>query len=205
MNFLYKACKAGAYFYYKTFFRLEVIGLDHLDLSQHYVVCANHLNLQDPFVLGGLLPFETRFMAKKELFKYRIVAAFLRKIGVFPVDRDANDLKAIKMALTILKGNQSLGLFPEGTRNKTFEPLKVKAGTAMLAIKTKTPVLPITIDSFYKFRGPLRVVFHDPVLLEAYYDQKLEPDAYEAISQKIIDDIYGALVVYKSDTTENRN
>jgi 1-acyl-sn-glycerol-3-phosphate acyltransferase len=197
MNWLYKTCKTGAYLYYKLFFKLEVEGIENIDLSQHYVICANHLNLQDPFVLGGLLPLEARFMAKKELFKFKIVAAFLRKIGVFPVDRDANDLKAIKTALGILKADQNLGLFPEGTRNKGYTPLPVKAGTAMFAIRTKTPVLAITIDSYYKFRKPLRVVFHKPVEYSEYYDQKLEPEQYETISQEIMNRIYSQLKYYK--------
>jgi len=198
MNLLYRVCKNGAYLYYKMFFKFEVEGLEKIDFTKHYVVCANHLNLQDPFVLGGLLPVVTRFMAKKELFKHWIVSAFLKKIGVFPVDRDANDLKAIKMALGILKEKQNLGLFPEGTRNKGFEPLTVKAGTAMLAVKTKTPVLAITIDSFYKFGKPLRVVFHEPIYLTEYYDQKLESEVYEALSQNIMNDIYKDLKYYKN-------
>lgn len=198
MNLLYRICKYGAYIYYRLFFKLQIEGLEHLDKNTHYVVCANHLNFQDPMVLGAILPFKTRFMGKKELFKNPIVGGFLRRIGVFPVDRDNNDLKAIKVALSILKEKQSLGLFPEGTRNRSFEPLKVKAGTAMLAIKTKTPVLPITIDSFYKIGKPLRVVFHAPYDLTPYYDQKLESDAYEALSQEIMTQIYAALKVYKS-------
>lgn len=196
MNWLYKACKHGAHFYYRVFFKLEVEGLEAIDLSKNYIVCANHLNFQDPFVLGALLPFETRFMAKKELFKCWIVAAFIRKIGVFPVDRDANDLKAIKTALGILKSGQSLGLFPEGTRNKTLKPLKVKAGTAMLAVKTQTPILAVTLDSHYKFGKPVRVVFHKPFEFDAYYNQKLEAETYEALSQEIIEGIYAEMKYY---------
>ena len=88
-------------------------------------------------------------------------------------------------------------MFPEGTRNPGFEPLKVKAGTAMLAIKTKTPILPITIDSFYKFGKPIRVVFHSPIVFESYYDQKLEGETYEALSQEIMTQIYSDLKYYK--------
>ncbi len=197
MNLLYKTCQFLSALYYRVFFKLEIVGLEHIDMTQNYVVCANHLNWQDPVVLGGVLPFTTRFMGKKELFKNPIVGAFIRKIGVFPVDRDTNDLKAIKMALTILKDKQSLGLFPEGTRNKGFEPLKVKAGTAMLAVKTQTPVLPITIDSFYKLGSPLRIAFHKPIFLDDYYGQRVEAEVYEALSQEIIDSIYSDLKIYK--------
>ena len=204
MNLLYKICRKGAYLYYKLFFKFEIEGFDQIDWSQNYVVCGNHLNLQDPFVIGGLLPISTRFMAKKELFKHRIVAAFLTKIGVFPVDRDANDLKAIKTALGILKNGESLGLFPEGTRNKGYEPLEVKAGMSMLAIKTKTPVLAITIDSFYKFRKPLRVVFHEPIDLSQYYDQKLTSDEFEVISKSILDKIYSDLKYYRPENAPKK-
>lgn len=197
MNWLYRTCKYSALLYYKIFFKLTIEGLDQIDLSTNYVVVANHLNWQDPIVLGGVLPFETRFMGKKELFKNKLVGAFISKIGVFPVDRDTNDLKAIKMALSILKNKQSLGLFPEGTRNKGFEPLNVKAGTAMMAVKTKTLVLPITLDSFYKIGKPLRVVFHAPIDLKEYYDQKLDSETYETLSQNIMNDIYSALKYYK--------
>jgi 1-acyl-sn-glycerol-3-phosphate acyltransferase len=197
MGLLYQICKKGAFAYYSIFFKLEVEGLEQVDTTRNYVVCANHLNVNDPFILGGLLPFETRFMAKKELFKYKIVAAFLGKIGVFPVERDANDLKAIKVALTVLKNKGSLGLFPEATRNKGYEPLAVKAGVAMLAIKTKTPVLPITIDSHFKFWGPVRVVFHNPVELDHYYDQKTDTEELERISQEIVNGLYSDMKYYK--------
>lgn len=197
MGLLYKICKYGALGYYKIFHKLEVTGLDELDLSSNYIVCGNHINLQDPIVLGALLPFEARFMAKKELFKYRIVGAFLTKIGVFPVDRDANDLKAIKQALTILKGKQNLGIFPEGTRNKGHEPLPVKAGVSMLAIKTKTPVLAITLDSTYKLFSPIRVVIHPPVYFDNYYDVKLDSNELEQLSQDIMNDIYAEMKYYR--------
>lgn len=190
MTWFYKMCSKGAKLYYSLFFKLSVDGLENIDLNQHYVVCANHSNAQDPFVLGGILPIEVRFMGKKEIFKNKIVAAFVTALGVFPVDRDNNDLKAIKMALKILKDKGNLALFPEGTRNKGVEPLPVKSGVALLAVKTKTPVLPITIDGTFKFFKPLKVSIHEPIVLDALYDQKAEPDVLEDMSQKIMQGIY---------------
>lgn len=196
MGMLYQICKHGAWVYYKLFYKMEVEGLDTLDTSVNYIVCANHINLQDPIVIGALLPFEGRFMAKKELFKNRIVASFLSKIGVFPVDRDANDLTAIKKALSILKNGESLGIFPEGTRNKGKTPLPVKSGVAMLAVKTQTLILPITLDSPYKLFGRLRVVFHPPVSFESYYGQKVASAELEKMSEQIMKSIYNDMKYY---------
>ncbi len=197
MNRLYAVCSKMAYLYYKTFFKLEIIGIENVDSTQNYVICGNHLSNHDPFILGGVMPLQARFMSKKENFKYRIIGWFLDKVGVFPVDRDANDIKAIKTALTVLKGKDNLALFPEGHRNKGFEPLPVKGGLAMLAIRTKTPILPITIDSKFKLFSKIRVVYHKPVELSDYYEQKPDTDTLEKLSQKIIDGIYGEMIIYK--------
>jgi 1-acyl-sn-glycerol-3-phosphate acyltransferase len=67
----------------------------------------------------------------------------------------------------------------------------------LLQKKKNTPVLPITIDSFYKIGKPLRVVFHEPIVFDAYYDQKLESEVYEGLSQEIMTRIYSELKHYK--------
>ena len=193
MNTFYAICSKGALLYYKIFFKLELIGREHIDNKQHYVICGNHSSLHDPFLLGAVLPLQARFMSKKENFKYKIVGWVLDKVGVFPVDRDGNDIKAIKIALTVLKQKNNLALFPEGTRNKGMEPLPVKSGVAMFAIRTKTPILPITIDSTFKVFSKVRVIFHEPVTLEDYYDQKVASETLEKLSQEIMNDIYKSI------------
>lgn len=192
MNWLYRFCRRGAMIYYHLFYKMEIEGRESIDFSQNYLICANHINWQDPVVLSGALPVGSKFMAKKELFKYRIVAAFLKKIGAFPVDRSANDLKAIKLSLTYLKNHENLLIFPEGTRNKGVIPLEVKPGTVMLAYKTNTPILPITIDTNYKIGKHLRVVFHAPVVVENKEDL---PDSvvYEQVSTEIMKQIYAQM------------
>lgn len=195
MNKFYAICSKGAYLYYKLFYKLEIIGLENVDPNQNYVICGNHSSLHDPFLLGGVMPLQARFMSKKENFKYKIVGWVIDKVGVFPVDRDGNDIKAIKTALTILKGKDNLALFPEATRNKGYDPLPVKAGLAMLSIRTKTPILPITIDSKFKLFSKVRVVFHKPFEFSEYYDQKVDSEKLEALSQEVINDIYKSIII----------
>lgn len=193
MNTFYAICSKASFLYYKIFYKLELIGKENIDSHQNYVICGNHSSLHDPFLLGGVLPLQARFMSKKENFKYKIIGWVLDKVGVFPVDREGNDIKAIKIALTVLKKNDNLALFPEGTRNKGSVPLPVKSGVAMLAIRTKTPILPITIDSTFKLFSSVRVIFHEPIVLEAYYDQKVASETLEMLSQNIMNDIYKSI------------
>ena len=197
MNRFYAFCSFLARTFYHVFFKVEIVGEEAIDFKKRYVICSNHMSNHDPFLLGGLMPIQAHFMAKKELFKYKIVAFVLNAVYVFPVDRENNDIKAIKTALTLLRNNENLGLFPEGTRNRGFKPLPVKGGVAMMAIKTKTDILPITIDSKFNWFGPVRVVYHKPVDLSEYYDQKVDALKLEEISQKIMNDIYSDMVYYR--------
>jgi 1-acyl-sn-glycerol-3-phosphate acyltransferase len=197
MNKFYTFCSFLARTFYRIFFKLEIEGAEKIDFDKQYVICANHQSMHDPFLLGGLMPLQAHFMAKKETFKYKIVAFVLNKVDVFPVDRNNNDIKAIKMALTFLKQKKNLALFPEGTRNKGRDPLHVKGGVAMLAYKTHTPVLPITIDTQYKWFRKIRIVYHEPVNIVAAEGEKLDSAQLEVLAKGIMDRIYAEKVYFK--------
>ncbi|MGB3368096.1 MAG: lysophospholipid acyltransferase family protein [Acidaminobacteraceae bacterium] len=189
-------------FLMKSFFQLKyrvsLSGLSKLPKDSGYIMCANHINLQDPLVLGIVLPFNIRYMAKKELFENPILARFLTFAGGFPVDRDGNDLGAIKKSLKILKSKEALLIFAEGTRNRTGEPLMAKPGVAMMAIKAKVPVIPVTIDSSYKLFSKVNIVLHDPVTFEEFYGEKLSATEYQSLTQGIVDGIYTDAILYKN-------
>ena len=84
-------------------------------------------------------------MAKAELFHNRFLAFLIRKLGAFPVNRGAGDTAAVNNAISILNDEKLLGVFIEGTRSKTGEPLKPKPGVVMFAHQTQSPILPIAI------------------------------------------------------------
>ena len=90
-------------------------------------------------------------MAKKELFEFILIRNIFLKMGAFPVDREKADLKAIKEALSILKNGGVLGIFPEGTRNKTDDILlPFKSGASSIANKTNSLIVPFGIIGEYK-------------------------------------------------------
>ncbi|MCH4888849.1 1-acyl-sn-glycerol-3-phosphate acyltransferase [Acidaminobacter sp. JC074] len=177
-------------FYYKIMFGVKVHGLEKLPDRDAYLICSNHLDARDPFVIGSALDPEISILAKKELFKNKIVAWFISLNGAIPVDREANDISAIKGALKILKGGNVMMLFPEGTRNKTKVPLEAKPGVAMIAVKAKVPIVPISFIAEYKHFKKMHVVIHDPIYLDEYFDQRMTTEKYQEISQNILDKIY---------------
>ena len=104
----------------------------------------------------------------------------------------------IKTSLKILRSKEALLIFAEGTRNRTGEPLQAKPGVAMMAIKAKVPVIPVTIDSSYKLFSKVNIVLHDPVTFEEFYGQKLSATEYQSLTQGIVDDIYKDANLYKN-------
>ena len=111
-----------------------------------FIICCNHLSLSDPFFLAiAHKKRKIHFMAKEELFKNKILAAMIRSLGAFPVSRGNSDRSAIVRAKEIVEEGNVLGIFIEGTRSKTGELQKPKAGAALIAHQTNAPILPMCI------------------------------------------------------------
>ncbi|MEA4848763.1 MAG: lysophospholipid acyltransferase family protein, partial [Clostridiaceae bacterium] len=102
--------------------------------------------------------------------------------------------------LKLLKSGNVLALFPEGTRNRS-EELVAEPGIAMLAIKSKVPVVPVAIISSYRFFRRTRVIIGKPVELTEYYDRKLLNEEYLQISL----DIMKKINELKRDTANEDN
>ena len=102
-------------------------------------------------------------MAKKEYFESKF-GWFFRSVGCISVNREIHDQTAKNEALEILSQDLALGIFPEGTRNKTSKDLMdFKFGAVSLAKKTNSPIIPFAITGEYKlFTKNLKVVFGKP-------------------------------------------
>ncbi|MDW7673501.1 MAG: lysophospholipid acyltransferase family protein, partial [Bacillota bacterium] len=94
----------------------------------------------------SIFPREIHYMAKKELFKNSLVAAFLRSLHAFPVDRDAPGPSSLKIPLGLLKKGETVGIFPTGTRTVNNS---LKQGAVTIAQMAKAPLVPVV------YKGPV--------------------------------------------------
>ena len=146
-NALYNILRIPTWLVINLLFLPRVYHAKNLHFKSKCIVIANHTSNWDPILLGHLVhPVCLRYMAKEELFKEGFLKKFFLGLGVIPVGRGKSDLKAMKTALTALKKNQTLGIFPEGHRSETGEMLPFEIGAAVIALKTNTPVLPVYLD-----------------------------------------------------------
>jgi 1-acyl-sn-glycerol-3-phosphate acyltransferase len=126
--------------------RLEVVGRENMPRQGGLIVASNHLNNADPPVLVSSLPRRLVFMAKQEAFRWPLIGFLVRLSGAFPVRRFEADLGALRQATTILEEDQVLMMFPEGTRSLDTKLGKAHPGTALLALRSGSPILPVAIS-----------------------------------------------------------
>lgn len=186
----YRIMRFITLFLFRIFFKINVYGRENEPSIGKTIVCSNHANNLDPIFVSLAINRQVNWMAKKELFKNKILSWFIKKLGAFPINRGETDIKAIKTALRILKDEKILGLFPEGTRVENMNLDNVKAGAGLLAIKSKANILPVYIDSKYNIFSKVDIYIGKPLDISKYYNKKLSSKEYEEVSKIILSTIY---------------
>ena len=147
------------------------------------IFICNHKSNIDPIILILSTWRKQFFLAKKELFKNKFLKLVMKIANAIPIDRGKTDLSAIKKGINVLNKGNILTIFPEGTRNKTESELsEIKAGAALFAIKTKTPIVPIWIEKKPRIFRLNSVKFGTPFYLEEFYNQKLDAEKLDKAS-----------------------
>ena len=163
----FKIVRAILRFFLFFVFRIEVTGRENLPKDKGAIAAINHRSNWDAVVLGATTPRSLGFMAKAELFKNKIFGALLTALGAFPVQRGKGDLSAIKAALSRLRNNEIVAMFPEGTRVKEGENVEPKQGAVVLATRAQVPIVPINISGKYRWMSKITITYGEPI----YYSQ----------------------------------
>lgn len=150
------------------------------------LVCGNHSSWADPFLIAiGIGRKEIlHMMAKVELFKNKLLAFILRKMGAFPIDRSGNDTGAVKTAMRYLKSGEKVGIFPEGTRSKQEGDVEAKVGAVKIAEITKSPIVPVYVPRDKKLFKRFVISYGKPYIIPKSRDHSKE--RYEAESRELM-------------------
>ena len=133
--------------------RWRVKGRENVPSQGSLLVVANHLNLADPPLLAVSLGRKAIFMAKEELFRFRLSGYFIHGFGAFPVHRGQLDRKALRQAGQVLGEGLALVMFPEATRSKSAQLQPAFSGSALIALRSGVPILPIGITGTERIKG----------------------------------------------------
>ena len=166
---------------------VEIIDKRNVPKRGPVIIVCNHLNNADSPILTGSIPRRIFWLTKAEWFGSPLVGWMFKAAAMIPVRRAEADLKALRTCERITKQGHALGMFPEGHRSKTGGLQPAEPGTALIALRTGAPILPVAIwgtegvklprDIFGRTRAHIR--FGKPFSL-AHKDKVSREDLAEA-------------------------
>ena len=149
-------------------FRVKVVGRENIP-DDGVLICANHIAIRDVFLITATYPRLIRFIAKKEIFSVPIIGSIIKAWGAIKVERKGGDVSAVRTAIEIMEGDNTVAIFPQGHRFPGVNPTTTpkKNGAALIAYRSGCDVLPVCIKVAKNSYAPFRRV-------EIVYGKRIE-------------------------------
>ncbi len=145
---------------FKKFYKVQFIGLENIPKEGPIIIAGNHNHYFDPCLVFIATDRKINYVMKKSCYNNKLIGWIFKKMDCLSVE----NYSSMKSALHILNNNGAIGIFPEGTRNKTHELLlPFRTGTASMASKTNSYIIPFgRTGSFNLFKRTLIIRFGKP-------------------------------------------
>lgn len=167
-------------------FRPKYINKKNIPKNVPVVLAGNHKSNFDCASLVCSTNRVVHFLAKKELLDTKM-KWFFKGMGIIPVDRKNKNPQALQEAIKNLNENKVIGIFPEGTTNKTNDIIMpFKYGAVKMASETNAYIVPFSITGEYKFFGRLKITFGEAYKVGIDLEQE-----NKILMNKVIDLIKG--------------
>lgn len=170
----------------KIVYRVKIEGIENVPKNSACIICGNHVHALDAPALIASTSRKIRFMAKQELWKsvgFKFMAWIFE---VFPVARGQKDTEAIKTSMKILKSNEILGMYPEGTRNGIERGIKPKNGAVNLAIRMDVPIIPFGVSGSFKPFTKVVYRFGEPMNFSNYKDDAKNKEIVDGLTSEVM-------------------
>ena len=163
---IYKIVRFFIYLLVKILFHPKVVNKEFIPKEGRIVLADNHTKWLDPVVLVVEVKRQIHFLAKIELF-HGITKPIVKAMGCIPVDRKNHDKNSLIKAEECLNKDLCVGIFPEGTINKSDDViLPFKVGAVKMSLETNSKIVPFIITGKYKVFGKsIRIEFLKPIEL----------------------------------------
>jgi 1-acyl-sn-glycerol-3-phosphate acyltransferase len=161
--------------------RVEIEGLDNIVRDRPQIFVANHSGLHDILSLAASLPIQFRWIAKRSLFHVPFMGWHMRRSGYIAIDREnpRNAAKSIMNASRVIRGGVNAIAFPEGTRSRTGALGNFHSGAFSLALRTKVPLVPITLDGSYRVIAPKTLQVNPGTVIRIKVDRPIDLSSYQ--------------------------
>ena len=181
MVFFYRFLYVFIWPLFRLLFHPKVRGRENIPKSGAIIFAGNHKSNLDCVLLATCLWRQVHFMAKDELFR-GAAGGFFRALGTIPVNRRIRDASALSEAQKVLDAGGIIGIFPEGSFNRTKETvMPFKPGAVAIAQRGGAVIVPFAITGEYERKGGLKIVFG-----KAFSPADMSP---EAATEKLYNEV----------------
>lgn len=164
---LYKIVRPPLAFLFKAVYRPSTEGKENIPKEGKIILAGNHTHLLNCFSVAIATKRCVHFVAKAELMK-GIGKYIFPGLGIIPIDRSTNGKEAILETEKYLEDGKLIAIFPEGTVNRTDDPMMpFKGGAVKIALDTGSDIVPFAITGKYKpFKKGLKIKFMPAIKVE---------------------------------------
>jgi 1-acyl-sn-glycerol-3-phosphate acyltransferase len=158
-------------FFFFTGCSLKIKGEEHFKTGENYIVTCNHNSLMDVPVVTPFIPGANKTIAKAEMAKVPVFGLIYKRGSVLVNRKDKNSrADSFRKMKNVLDLGMHMCIYPEGTRNKTDQPLTAfHDGAFKLAVETGTPILPALLFNTKKILPPGKSFYFWPAKMKIHF------------------------------------
>ena len=183
---MYRVARGIAWLLCRIFMPVTYHGLENAQGDAPYILISNHNSMVDPILIAwGCFRYQIRFLGKKELESVPILRWLFSKLKMIPVDRHNMDMHAVRSCLKTLKEGHVLGIFPEGTRHKKGVMEDLESGIAMIALRSKAPLIPAYMTAKPRLFRRIHLYYGAPIQTAALAEKGINKETCDELLENI--------------------
>ncbi len=171
--------------------RLRSYGTDRIPRSGGLVMAFNHFSWIDIPCVGWVCKRNLYFLAKVEAHRVPALGGIIRTFGTLSVRRGESDREAVRLMREVVRDGNALGVFVEGTRQRSGVPGHVQPGAAMVALQEDVPVICAAVHGSQTWKvgnfAPVSIAWGEPMRFEGL---PRGGKGYREASQQIEDELF---------------
>ena len=159
---LYHVLRVIVVFLLKVIYGIKIVNKNNIPKEGPIILVGNHKHNYDFISLISCTKRVVHFLGKRELVDNH--SWLFKRLPIIPVDRSTKNKEAIDEAKKVLNNGEVVGIFPEGTFNKTeYVVMPFKYGAVKIASETDASIVPFAISGEYKiFRRSIKITIGKP-------------------------------------------
>lgn len=186
-NRFYPFARGICAFLFKTILPVRYHNVERMLIDAPFVLMGNHQSMFDPVVAAvPITKHQVHFLGKKELAGIPVLGRiFTRGLHMIPVDRHNTDMEAMRTCMKVTRTGLILGIFPEGTRHKQGLMEDLESGVAMIALRSRVPLIPVYITRRLGIFRRTDVYVGEQIPMDDLRDEGINKDTCEKLLGRI--------------------